>query len=399
MSESAGGAGPELSAGGASRWQRFVENWHSWRWAGLLLLVPGLALVVLFTLQPEPALTTGPALLVDNLLKALCLLTVVALVVLLIAREDIAERANLVASGGVLVLAAAVLMTGLWSSFRDVAVMALAGVAGLAALCNVWLHRSVWDGVRVTATKGLAALLTVAAVPLFSFWTETAYLPSRNTASLVGGVEVQPEQAADGSTHLVVSSVLENPSEVRAFVIVSSLAVCHWVDEDERNAMGGRPLADLDNCGRVGRPFTQSSWLDPKSKLTVRSSVRMQPGRPFVDLRLRVAYARADRVAKVPGSTRAADARELADCSSAQRSDLRSPSRLSSLALDGLSLMYADTDGDGGLAYYIDASDRLACQRTEGVRQLEQQLGLTEYTTVWVGWPAVAAANGSPNGR
>lgn len=373
-----------------SRWQRFVRAWGAWRWGSIALLAPGLALFVFFVVQPEPALSTGPALLMDNVLRAASLLALVSVVVLLIARDDIAEPASVVASAAVLLLAGAVLTAGLWSSARDPWMLTLAVVALLLSAWNAWLHVGAWADMKVTATKGTAALLAVAAVPAFNFWAETSYLPSSNRVALVGSVGVEAEEAPDTSDHLVVSSVLANPADVRAFVIISNLTVCHWFDESDRQAHSEIDLSDLDNCQVVSRPFGRRSWLDPEAELTMVDSVRTRENRPFVEFRLRLAYARADRVVLVPGSLRPVDhPAELGDCVWAEQSDLRAPSRLSSLALEGSALMYGDVEGDGALSYYFGHGDDPVCGSRDSSRALEQYLGLTEYTTIWVGWPDI----------
>src|SRR3954470_22794229 len=95
--EQSGGATP-------SRWRRFIAAWGAWRWVSLLLLAPGIALFIFFARQDEPALSTGPALLIDNLLRTASLLAAGSLAVLVIAREDIARKASATASVSVLAL-------------------------------------------------------------------------------------------------------------------------------------------------------------------------------------------------------------------------------------------------------------------------------------------------------
>jgi len=342
------------------RWRRFRRAWKPWRWRSLLLLIPGLVLFALFALQQEPILATGPALLIDNVLRAASFIAIAATGVVLIASENIAQRAGIVASLAILILSGAALTSGFWSPNRSYGVLALAAVALLLAACNLWLGRTAWGGFKAPLGKATAALLGVAAVPLFSFWAETSYLPSHNTVTLVGSIETEVQQAPDMSTHLVVSSVLENSADVRAFVIISSLTVCQWSDESDRDAHQGTS-SDLPNCMTLARPFRQSSWLDPKVTLTTLNSVPLAADRPMVEIRLRLAYARADRVVVVPGTTRDATSEELGTCKWAQISGLRPQSRLSALVLRDQALMYGDRTGKGRLNYYLDSEDGITC--------------------------------------
>ena len=376
-------------AEGPSRWRRFVAGWGRWRWRCLLLLAPGAVLYGLFVAQDEPALSTGPALLIDNLLRAASLLALASVVVLAIAREDLARWASAVASLTVLVLGGAVVMSGLWSSRRDLPVVALAVLATVSAGINLWVHRDSRAGVKTRMSKGLAALLAIAAVPAFNFWAETSYLPSRSSATLVGSVEVAPERAPDGSLHLVVSSRLENTSQITARVLMSSLAVCSAANENDLYASFDAEKAELSTCAFPPAPFDYASSIDPKGISTVRRSVALGAGQPFTQVRLQWWYARADRLVLAPAVELAG--RELGECAWAERQEIRAQSRLSSLALQDQSVVYADVHGDKTLYYRFRPSNRITCDEGYSWTPLEQYFAVTWDSTVWAGWPAAAA--------
>jgi hypothetical protein len=348
-----------------------------------------MALFIFFVRQDEPALSTGPALLIDNLLRAASLLALASVVILLIAQEDIAQRASAVASITVLALSGAVITSGIWSPRRDSLMVALAVLATVLAAYNIWLQREAGSGLKTTATKNVAALLAIAAVPAFTFWAETSYLPSRNSVTLLGAIEVDTQRAPDMSLHLQVSSTVENPSDVKAQILMSDLQVCSFLDEDELNSPSDPDSADAGHCVWLPQPLARPSWLDPGASATIRRSVTLDPERPLVQVQLRWWYARADRL--ILGSQETVTDWELGDCSWVDRWHIRAQSRLSSLALKELSLVYAPVDGGGALDYFIVPTDDFVCNHPDLRAQLQQYLALTWELTVWEGWPIAPA--------
>jgi hypothetical protein len=365
-----------------------VRRYGAWRLVSLVLLTPGLLLFVAFARQPEPAPSSGPAVLIDSLLQVALLVTAVAVAGLLVPRDVLAQRAGVLAATTCLLLAIAVLMTGLWSPIPGrPRVLFWAGTAGACALGLLWWQQDVWKHVEITRSKALAGILTLAAVPLFNFWRETSYLPSQSSASLTGSIEVEAHESGDSARHLVVSAKVKNSSDVRGFIILSDLMMCHWVDEADRDMHANDP--GRDNCHPVSEPFISESLIDPGVEWTNVTSVAFRPQQPFVEVHLSLASARADRLVEDEDSGRAVPCALRQQCAWTESVTLRAPSRLSSIALENLSLMYG---GRGDRQYYVRSNDDLTCPAPRTFTDLEQHLGLIEYVTVWVGWPTPAEA-------
>lgn len=391
----------------AGRWQKFTRRRGFWGVEALVLLLPGLVLFAMFVLQPEVAASSGPALLIDNLLRGLAVLAVAGTVTAACAEDALAARAAFVASAACLLLAVAVLFSASSTPLRDWTTLGVAGVATAAAATNLIRRRRVWKGIRGGAGKVLAGVLTLAAVPAFNFWAETSYLPSRNAASLEMSTEAVVQQDPAGGQHWVITSTIHNRSPVRAFVIVSSLTACNWADEvhwQRDVAQADRPA---EQCRPLVAPFGRRSWLDPDVTLTISTPARLDTGRPLLQVRLRVAYARADRVIEVLDSARNATAGERGPCAQATVVDLQPQSRLAALARRELALMYADVEGDGSTAYFFGAADAMRCDRRPGDQHpsetrfhgLNQYLSLTEATTVRASWPGAQPAPAAPGGN
>ena len=376
------------------RWKKFTSRRKFWGWEALGLLLPGLALFGFLLAQPEAALSNGPALLIDNLLRALAVVVAAGLVTVVLAQDGLAARAAFVASAACALLGVAVLFAGLWSPFRDWWAMAGAAFATAAAGVNLYRRRRVWRGIKGLSTKVLIGVVTVAAVPAFNFWSETSYLPSRNAASLELSTTAAVEAAPDGSDHWVVTSTITNLSPVRAFVIISGLTACRWAGESHWRRSIPPAQREKEDCERLIPPFSEGSWLDPEATLTISTPARVDSARQLLQVDLRVAYARADRVVQVVDSERDATSQELGGCVEAQVWDLQPQSRLSALARRELQMMYAQVVEDGGRTYFFGAADSLRCRPTPEqdrnafrFQGLNQYLSLTEATTIWAGWP------------
>ena len=376
------------------RWRKFTLGRKLWGWEALGLLVPGLALYGFFVAQPEVALSNGPALLIDNLLRALAVVVAAGFATVVFAQDRLAARAAFVASAACVLLGVAVLFAGLATPFRDWWAMAGAAAATAAAGVNLFRRRSVWKGIKGLSSKVLIGVLTVAAVPVFNFWAETSYLPSRNAASLELSTTAAVERAPDGSDHWIVTSTITNLSPVRAFVIISGLTACRWSDESSWRREIPDDQREQEDCERLVAPFSEGSWLDPDATLTIATPARADSARQLLEVDLRVAYARADRVVQVLDSERDATPQELGTCVDAQVVDLQPPSRLSALARRELQLMYAQVAEDRGRTYFFGAADSLRCGPTPEqdpnafrFQGLNQYLSLTQATTIWAGWP------------
>jgi hypothetical protein len=340
-------------------------------------------------LQPQPLPPTGPALLIDGLLRAAAVVVAISFVVLLSAREDAADTAHAIAAVLCLALAVSVLAVGLWSSNRDWRVILLSAVASLCSLASLWRRRAAWAALRHPSRQAALGVVAVAAVPAFTFWQETSFLPARSNVSLSNTIEVTASAVADDAPHLLVTLTLANPSEVRAHVIISDLTICHWADERDRDLHAQSESARARSCVAVLNPFNERSWLDPGVEWMYRTSVPLPPGRPFLEARLRAAYARADRVVEVFGSERSARPDELGPCPSATVIDLQAPSRLNSLALRERAIMYGELPCDGGRAYWFGNRDDMRCAAQDRFVGLQQYYSATAQTTQWVDWPAV----------
>jgi hypothetical protein len=378
------------------------------RWPTLALLLPGLALFALFLVPSESAGTNGPALLIDSLLRALAVVALALAVVVAVAETSVAARAAVAASALCALVGVSVLFSGLWTPFRDWQALAGAAIAVAAAILNLYRLRQVWSGFKITTNKVVAGVLTTAAIPAFNFWAETSFLPSQNAASLelVTGAVVQ--QDLEGADHWVITSKIHNRSSVRTFVIISAVTVCRWADEVSWQRTYDAEQAPPEQCERLVAPFSARSWLDPDATLAISTPARIDTDRPLLEVRLRVAYARADRVIEVFDSKREATSEERGRCAEAQVWDLQPQSRLTALARRELALMYADVEGDHGSTYFFGAADHMRCVRIPDdprmndtrFRGLNRYLSLTEATTVWAGWPggSPAADDATPSG-
>ena len=119
--------------------------------------------------QPAPALTSGPALLIDNMLRAAGVIVLVGFAVFVAADGRVAARAAVVVSLLCLVLGASVLFSGIWSPFRDRWAMAAAAVVTAASALNIYRRRDVW-----TRIQGISTKVIVGAGRLrLNYWTET----------------------------------------------------------------------------------------------------------------------------------------------------------------------------------------------------------------------------------
>ena len=376
------------------RWKKFTRRRKFWGWEAVGLLLPGLALFGFFVAQPEAALSNGPALLIDNLLRALAMIAAVGTVTVVLAQDRVAARAAFVASAACVLLGVAVLFAGLATPFRDWWAMAGAAAATAAAGVNLFRRRSVWKGIKGLSSKVLIGVLTVAAVPVFNFWAETSYLPSRNAASLELSTAASVGQGPDGADHWVVTSRITNLSPVRAFVIISGLTACRWSEESHWRLSIPEAQREEEDCERLIAPFSEGSWLDPDATLTIRTPAAADSTRPLLQVNLRVAYARADRVVQELDSEREATPQERGACVEAEVWDLQPASRLSALARRELQMMYAQVAEDGGRTYFFGAEDSLRCGPTPEhgrnafrFQGLNQYLSLTQATTIWTGWP------------
>ena len=389
----------------AGRGRKFTRRRRFWGVEALVLLVPGLWLFGLFVLQPDVAPSNGPALLIDNLFRALAVVAVVGTVTAALALDRLAARAAFVASAACLLLAVAVLFSAAWTPFRDWSTLAVAAVATAASVANLVRRRSVWKGIKGGTSKVLVAVLTVAAVPAFNFWAETSYLPSRNAASLELSTEAAQQKGPDGAQHWIITSTVRNLSDVRAFVIASALTVCRWPDETHWQQDVASSAQPPEHCENLSRPFDERSWLDPDATLRISTPARTDPQLPLLQVRLRVAYARADRVIEVLDSGRDATTEELGRCADAKVYGLQPQSRLSALARRELALMYAHIDRGRGESYFFGAADAMRCVRITRdphpdrtrFQGLNQYLSLTEAATVWTSWtgpPSAADAAG-----
>jgi lysylphosphatidylglycerol synthetase-like protein (DUF2156 family) len=216
-----------------ARWRRkFTRRRQWWGTEALCLLLPGVALFGWYLAQPAPALTTGPALLVDNLLRAACVIVLVGFAVFVAADGRVAARAAVVVSLLCLVLGASVLFSGIWSPLRDWWAIAAGAIVSATSAVNIYRRRDVWTRIQGLSRKITLGALTAAAVPVFNFWTETSYLPSQNTASLDLSTEAVVQSDPDGGDHWVITSTVRNPSDVRAFLIISGLVACDWANEE-----------------------------------------------------------------------------------------------------------------------------------------------------------------------
>jgi hypothetical protein len=378
------------------------------RWQTFALLLPGLFFFTLFLAPSEAPPTNGPALLIDSLLRALAVVALALAVVVLVAETSVAARAAVAASALCGLVGTAVLFSGLWTPFRDWWALAGAAIAAAAALLNLYRLRQVWSGVKGVAGKVTAAVFTTAAVPLFTFWSETSYLPSQNAASLEMSTAAALQPAPDGTVHWVITSKIHNRSSIRTFVIISSLNVCRWADEVHWQRVIDPEDVPPERCEGLLAPFGERSWLDPDATLTISTPARTETASPLLQVSLRVAYARADRVIEVLDSKRVATADERGRCAEAEVWNLQPQSRLAALARRELALMYADVEGDGGGTYFFGAADHMRCVRKTGDPQmndtrfqgLNRHLSLTEATTVWVGWPdgSPVADDATPSG-
>jgi hypothetical protein len=144
-------------------------------------------------------------------------------------------------------------------------------------------------------------------------------------------------------------------------VIISGLLACDWANEEA--ALHHDDTVPPQHCEWLTAPFNEGSWLDPAAMLTHTTSTQIDDARQLLEIRLRVAYARADRVILVTGSDRKATSAELGDCMAAQVWDLQPQSRLSALARRELQMMYADRRG--GRTYYFGAAGSLVCRNPD----------------------------------
>ena len=101
------------------RWKKFTRRRKFWGWEAVGLLLPGLALFGFFVAQPEAALSNGPALLIDNLLRALAMIAAVGTVTVVLAQDRVAARAAFVASAACVLLGVARPANRTATPFRD----------------------------------------------------------------------------------------------------------------------------------------------------------------------------------------------------------------------------------------------------------------------------------------
>ena len=371
----------------------------------VLLLVPGLVLFALFLVPTESALTNGPALLIDSLLRVLAVTALASVPVIAFAETSVAARTAVVASALCLLVGVSVLFAGLWTPFRDWWAMGGAMTACATAALNLYVLRGVWTSIKITTSRVVGAVLTTAAVPAFTFWSQTSFLPSRNASSLDVSTGAELQTGPDGVQHWVITSTVHNLSEVRAFVIISGLTACRWSDEVhwQRDIEPGKEPTE--HCEPLTAPFNERSWLDPDATLTTSTPVGVDTALPLLQVSLRVAYARADRVIEALDSRRDATADERGECAKAQVWNLQPQSRLASLARRELAMMYADVEGDGGQTYFFGAADSMHCARRPNdarlnqtrFQDLNQYLSLTEATRVWASWPAAPTTDAAGN--
>jgi hypothetical protein len=370
----------------------------------VLLLVPGLVLFALFLVPTESALTNGPALLIDSLLRVLAVAALASAPVIAFAESPVAARTAVFASALCLLVGISVLFAGLWTPFRDWWAMAGAALASATATLNLYRLRGIWSVIKITTSKVVGAILTTAAVPAFTFWSQTSFLPSRNASSLELSTGAELQTGPDGVQHWVITSTVHNLSDVRAFVIISGLTACRWSDESHwQHVEPGK--GPREHCEGITAPFNERSWLDPDATLTTSTPVRIDSELPLLQVSLRVAYARADRVIEAIDSRRDATADERGDCANAQVWNLQPQSRLASLARRELAMMYADVEGDGGETYFFGAADAMHCARRPNdprlnqtrFQDLNQYLSLTEASRVWVSWPAAPTTDSAGN--
>jgi hypothetical protein len=375
------------------------------RLATVLLLVPGLVLFGLFLVPTGSALTNGPALLIDSLLRVLAVAALASVPVIVFAETAVAARTAVVASALCLLVGISVLFSGLWTPFRDWWAMAGAAIACATAALSLYQLRDAWSHIKITTSRVVGAVLTTAAVPAFTFWSQTSFLPSRNASSLEMSTAAALQTGPDGAQHWVITSTVHNLSDVRAFVIISGLTACRWSDESHWQRDIEPDNKPAEHCEALTAPFNERSWLDPDATLTTSTPVGIDTGLPLLQVSLRVAYARADRVIEALDSRRDATTGELGKCAEAKVWNLQPQSRLASLARRELAMMYADVDGDGGETYFFGAADSMHCARRPDdprlnqtrFQDLNQYLSLTEATRVWVSWPAAPKTDAAGN--
>ena len=371
----------------------------------VLLLVPGLVLFALFLVPTDSALTNGPALLIDSLLRVFAVTALASVPVIAFAETGVAARTAVVASAMCLLVGVSVLFAGLWTPFRDWWAMAGAGIACATAALSLYQLRGVWSHIKITTSRVVGAVLTTAAVPAFTFWSQTSFLPSRNASSLEVSTAAALQTGPDGVQHWVITSTVRNLSEVRAFVIISGLTACRWSDESHWQRDLAPEKKPAEHCDDLSAPFTERSWLDPDATLATSTPVGIDTGLPLLQVSLRVAYARADRVIESLDSGRDATAGERGACAKAQVWNLEPQSRLAAVARRELAMMYADVEGDGGETYFFGAANSMHCARRPNdprlnqtrFQDLNQYLSLTEATRVWVSWPAAPEAGTAGN--
>jgi hypothetical protein len=235
---------------------------------------------------------TISALLVDRILQiTTAILFPISLIIVLLAPVGIARVGAVTASSCSALLGVSASVSALRpprNGFPTVLALVclIIGVASLIWLTHNAMLASRWKFSLI----GLLAL-----VPFIQFWHATSFVPARLTTStgLTGAVvQVQGESKSSrrGSIHFEI----KNDSDVGAVILKSDVFSCFRRSDAEAN-YDIDALFDDDDCD-YDSAMQILSRIDGNTSFPYYDSFSKPKNRPFLQLKIKVWYARSDRL-------------------------------------------------------------------------------------------------------
>jgi hypothetical protein len=258
----------------------------------LLLMVPTLILSILYLPNQAYDAPNVSALLLDRVLQVTTAVVFpISLAIVLISPQRIARVGAVLASICSALLGVSASMNAFrpWRDMLPTMLAIICLVIGVGSL--VWLTRNV-----VLAARWRFSLIgLVALLPIIQFWNATSFEPARLDTSMSitpAVVEVESETESDYQVNLQFQ--LQNTSEIGAAILTSRVMYCARSSSIGLNYDMDALYTDPD-C-TAGQVIRDLSRLDGKTSFAYSTAFLAPKDQPYLQLFVRVWYARSDRL-------------------------------------------------------------------------------------------------------
>jgi hypothetical protein len=276
----------------------------------LILMVPNMILSILYLAVDVDDPLTISALLVDRVLQITSAIVFpISLVMVLSAPIRIARVGAIIASicSALLGISASVSALRPPIKILPTALAVICAVIGVASL--VWLTRKV----MLTSRWRFSLIGLLALLPLIQFWHATSFVPARLKTSMgVTSAVVKVHSETKSDRRATVEFELVNGSDVDAVILASRVMWC-FRPSNAGIETNMDKLYNDHHCA-WGALILHTTVIHGKTSFSYHQAFSAPKDRPFLQLFVKVWFARSDRLRIDPGEVEV-DASKTASCS------------------------------------------------------------------------------------